>query len=75
VRRREFITLLGGVAVLWPIAVWARPMRQRRRRRRPVRRCLVRATVEFLYGGDCLLYRVADHLFCGIFTDCTVGKM
>jgi hypothetical protein len=39
------------------------------------RNCLVRPTVDFLYGGVCLLYRVANHLFRGIFADATVGEM
>jgi len=34
----------------------------------------VRPTVEFLYGGDCLLDRVADHPFRGIFADMAVGE-
>jgi hypothetical protein len=38
------------------------------------RNSLVRPVVKFLYGGDCLLYRVADHLFRGIFADATVGE-
>jgi hypothetical protein len=39
------------------------------------RDCLVRPTVKFLYGGDCLLYRVSDHLFRNIFADMAVGEM
>ena len=31
--------------------------------------------IKFLYGGNCLLYRVADHPFRGIFADMAVGEM